>query len=91
MKNNGKSPTFQFVSGETTVGNSASLSGLAPPWRHALVSGSHVDPKMKKAPELSERESVEIELGSRCFDLGNGVSDEICRTRKKEFEIPFRL
>ena len=28
------------------VGSSASLLGLAPPWRHALVSGSHLDPKM---------------------------------------------
>ena len=47
MKNNGKSPTFKLVSGEETpVGSSASLSGLAPPWRHALVSGSHLDPKM---------------------------------------------
>ena len=45
-----KVPQFQirFWRGETTVdvGSSASLSGLAPPWRHALVSGSHLDPKM---------------------------------------------
>ena len=27
------------------VGSSASLSGPAPPWRHGLVSGSHLDPK----------------------------------------------
>ena len=48
MKSNGKSPTFKFVSGEErrASGSSASLSGLAPPWRHTLVSGSHLDPKM---------------------------------------------
>ena len=37
---------IRFWKGETPVGSSASLSGLAPPWRHALVSGSHLDPKM---------------------------------------------
>ena len=72
-----------------------SFSGLAPPWRHALVSGSHLDPKMTENsgsdPELSELESVELELGSCCSDLDKQVSDEIRRTRKRQFEIPFRL
>ena len=43
------------------------------------------------APELSELESVELELGCCCSDLDKQVSDEICRTRKRQFEIPFRL
>ena len=44
-----------------------------------------------QAPELSELESVELELGCCCSDLDEQVSDEICRTRKRQFEIPFRL
>ena len=81
---------IRFWRGETPVGSLASLSGLAPPWHHALVSGSHLDPKIQ-APELSELESVEVELGSCCSNLDKQVSDEICRTRKRQFEIPFRL
>ena len=48
MKNNGKSPTFKFVSGEERRPSEIQRvsRGLAPPWRHALVSGSHLDPKM---------------------------------------------
>ena len=48
MKNNGKKSHFQIClwRGEMPVGSSASLSGLAPPWRHTLVSGSHFDPEM---------------------------------------------
>ena len=47
MKNNGKVHfQIRFWRGETPVGSSASLLGLAPPWRHAFVSGSHLDPKM---------------------------------------------
>ena len=41
--------------------------------------------------ELSELESVGLELGSCCSDFDKLVSDEICRTRKRQFEIPFRL
>ena len=37
---------IRFWRRETPVGSSVSFSGLAPPWRHALVSGSHLDPKM---------------------------------------------
>ena len=37
---------IRFWRGETPDGSSTSLSGLAPPWRHALVSGSHLGPKM---------------------------------------------
>ena len=44
-----------------------------------------------EAPELSELESVELELGSCCSDLDKQVPDEICRTPKRQFEIPFRL
>ena len=44
-----------------------------------------------QAPELSEPESVELELGSCCSDLDKQVSDKICWTRKRQFEIPFRL
>ena len=41
--------------------------------------------------ELELVEGVELELGSRCSDLDKQVLDEICRTRKRPFEIPFRL
>ena len=66
-------------------------------WRLPGATHSSADPTWIRkwlgiqAPELSELESFEIELGSCCFDLDNKVSDEICRTRKKQFEIPFRL
>ena len=42
------------------------------------------------APKLSDLKSVELELGSCCSDFDKKVSDEICRTRKRQFEIPFR-
>ena len=74
--------------------SSASFSGLAPPWRHALVSGSHLDPKMTEnssSGAVRAIESVELELGSCCSDLDKQVSEEIRRTRKRQFEIPFRL
>ena len=41
-----------------------------------------------QAPEL---ESVELELGSCCSDFDKHVSDEVCWTRKRQFEIPFCL
>ena len=69
MKNNGKSPTLKFVSGRRRDARrkfSESL-GLAPPWRHALVSGSHLDPKMTgnsgSGAVTSELESLELSLG----------------------------
>ena len=102
MKNNGKSPTFKFVSGEereTLVESSASLSGLAPPPPPPPPYATHSSADLTwirkwleiHAPELSELESVEPELGCCCSNLDKPVSDEICRTRKRQFEIPFRL
>ena len=44
MKNNGKSPTFKFVSGEER--RPSEVQGVSRGWRYALVSGSHLDPKM---------------------------------------------
>ena len=80
MKNNGKSPTFKFVSGEERrLSEVQRVSrGWSLPWRHALVSGSHLDPKMtgNSGLELSELDSVELELGSCCSDLDKQVSDE---------------
>ena len=90
-----KVPLSFFWGGETRpVGSSASLLELAPPWRHALVSGSHLDPKMtgnSGSGALSRLESVELELGSCCSDLDKQVSDEICRKWRRQFEIPFHL
>ena len=42
-----------------------------------------------QAPELSELESVELELGSCCSDLDKQVSDEVCRTRKRQLRSHF--
>ena len=42
-----------------------------------------------QAPELSELESVELELGSCCSDLDKQVSDEICQTRKRQLRSHF--
>ena len=44
MKNNGKSPTFKFVSGEER--RPSEVQRVSRGWRHALVSGSHLNPKM---------------------------------------------
>ena len=77
--------SISFLERRDARGSSASLSELAPPWRHALVSGSHL------APDLSELESVKLELGSCCSDLDKQVSDEIYWTLKRQFEISFRL
>ena len=65
-------------------------ASLAPRTRQRISLGSENDWTFK-APELSELESVELELGSCCSDFDKQVSDEICRTRKRQFEIPFRL
>ena len=48
MKNNGKSPTFKFVSGEERRPSEVQRISRdwRLPWRHSLVSGSHLDPKM---------------------------------------------
>ena len=63
-------------------------ASLAPRTRQRISLGSDDD---WQAPELSEVESVELELGSCCSDLDKQLSDEIWRTRKRQFEIPFRL
>ena len=44
IKNNGKSPTFKFVSGEER--RPSEVQRVSRGWRHALVSRSHLDPKM---------------------------------------------
>ena len=65
-------------------------ASLAPRTRQRISLGSEKWLEIQ-APELSELESVEPELGSCCSDLDKQASDEICRTRKRQFEIPFRL
>ena len=95
MKNNGKSPTFKFVSGEERRPSEVQLVSRS--WRLPGATPSSADLTWIRkwleiqAPELSELESVELELGSCCSDLHKQVLDEICRTRKRQFEIPFRL
>ena len=61
-------------------------ASLAPRTRQRIPLGSEI-----QAPELSELEIVELEFGSCCSDSDKQVSDEICRTRKRQFETPFRL
>ena len=95
MKNNGKSPTFKFVSGEERCPSEVQRESRG--WRLPGATHSSADLAWIRkwldiqAPELSELESVELELGSCCSDLDKRVPDEICRTRKRQFEIPFRL
>ena len=95
MKNNGKSPTFIFVSGEEK--RPSEVQRVSRGWRLPGATHSSADPTWIRkwleiqAAELPELESVELELGSCCSDLDKQVSDEICRTRKRQFEIPFRL
>ena len=95
MKNNGKSPTFKFVSGEER--RPSEVQRVSRGWRLPGTTHSSADLTWIRkwleiqAPELSELQSVELEIGSCCSDLDKQVSDEICRTRKRQFEIPFRL
>ena len=95
MKNNGKSPTFKFVSGEEK--RPSEVQRVSRGWRLPGATHSSADLTWIRkwleiqAPELSELESVDLELGCCCSDLDKQVSDEICRTRKRQFEIPFRL
>ena len=95
MKNNSKSPTFKFVSGEER--RPSEVQQVSRGWRLPGATHSSADLTWIRkwleiqAPELSELESVELELGCCCSDLDKRVSDEICRTRKRQFEIPFRL
>ena len=95
MKNNGKSPTFIFVSGEER--RPSEVHQVSQGWRlpgatHSSADLTWIRKSLEiQAPELSELESVKLELGWCCSDLDKQVSDEICRTRKRQFEIPFRL
>ena len=95
MKNNGKSPTFKFVSGEER--RPSEVQQVSRNWRlpgatHSSADLTWIRKWLKiQAPELSELESVGLELGSCCSDFDKLVSDEICRTRKRQFEIPFHL
>ena len=95
MKNNGKSPTFKFVSGEER--RPSEVQRVSRGWRLPGATHSSADLTWIREcleildPELSELESVELELGYCCSDLDKQVSDEIYRTRKRQFEIPFRL
>ena len=84
MKNNGKSPIFKFVSGEERRPSEVQRvsPGLAPPWRHALVSGSHLDPKMTGnsgswAVRAEKRRNWAWELlfRLRCQSIGWDMSD----------------
>ena len=94
MKNNGKSHTFKFVSGEERRPSEVQRVSWA--WRLPGATHSSADlTSIRKwleiqAPELSELESVQIELGSCCSDLDKQVSEEICRIWRRQFEIPFR-
>ena len=80
MKNNGKSPTFKFVSGEER--RLSEVQRVSRGWRLPGATHSSADPTWIRkcleiqAPELSELESVELELGSCCSDLDKQVSDE---------------
>ena len=65
-------------------------ASLAPPTRQRISLGSENDWKFRLR-SCRELESVGLELGSCCSDLDKLVSDQICRTRKRQFEIPFRL
>ena len=95
MKNNGRSPTFKFVSGEEK--RPSEVQRVSWGWRLPGATHSSADLTWIRkwleiqAPELSELEIVDLELGCCCSDLNKQVSDEICRTRKRQFEIQFRL
>ena len=94
-KNNGKSPTSKFVSGEEKRPSEVqrvSRGWCLPGATHSSADLTWIRKSLEiQAPELSEPESVELELGSCCSDLDKQVSDKICWTRKRQFEIPFRL
>ena len=95
MKHNGKSSTFKFVSGEER--RPSEVQRVSRDWRlpgatHSSADLTWIRKWLKtQAPELSELESVGLELGSCCSNFDKQVSDEICRTRKRQFEIQFRL
>ena len=95
MKNNVKSPTFKFIFGEERRPSEVqrvSWGWCLPGATHSSADLTWIQKWLKiQAPELSELESVGLELGSCCSDFDKLVLDEICRTRKRQFEIPFRL
>ena len=73
MKNNGESPTFKFVSGEER--RPSKVQRVSRSWR--LPGATHLSADLIwirkwleiQAPELSELESVKLELGNCCFDF----------------------
>ena len=73
MKNNGKSPTFKFVSGEER--RPQEVQRVSRNWRLPGATHSSADLTWIRkwleiqTLELSELESVELELGSCCSDL----------------------
>ena len=75
MKNKGKSPTFKFVSGEER--RPSEVRRVSRGWRLPGATHSSADLTWIRkwleiqAPELSELELVELELGSCCSDLIN--------------------
>ena len=77
MKNNGKSPTCTFVSGEERRPSEVQLVSRA--WRlpgatHSSADLTWIQKWLKiQAPELSELESVGLELGSCCSEF-----DKLC-------------
>ena len=83
MKNNGKSPTFKFVSGEEkrlSEVQRVSRGWCLPGATHSSADLTWIRKSLEiQASELSEPESVELELGSYCSYLDKQVSDEICR------------
>ena len=87
MKNNGKSPTFKFVSGEEKRPSEVqrvSRGWCLPGATHSSADLTWIRKSLEiQAPELSEPESVELELGSCCSDLDKQVSDKICWTRMR--------
>ena len=95
MKNNGKIPTFKFVLRKER--RPSEVQRVSRGWHLPGTTHSSADLTWIRkwleiqAPDLSELESVELELGSCCSDLAKQVLDEICRTRKRQLEIPLRL
>ena len=68
-------------------------ASLAPRTRQRISLGSENDWKFRLRSSQSWNCGVDLELGCCCSDLpvDKQVLDEICRTRKRQFEIPFRL
>ena len=78
-RTNGKSPTFKFVYGEERRPSEVqrvSLGWRLPGATHSSADLTWIRKSLEiQAPELSEPESVELELGSCCSDKDKQVSD----------------